>query len=342
MRDWITERGFHVNRLHRLIGVVLTTVWAFAACGGGDDSGFDGSKAEAFPDSVVDRELLVRVNSHPLTGKDLRTYALLYGLGTRDSLYSRAFNEGLLDGLIDRTLLWLESEAIGVSIDDSTRDWFLNQFIRATGGEDVVSQTLTAAGLTRDDLGRLIRQDLQVRRFIETSVAQPPTVSDSLAMTYYENNPQRFWTADSVRARHIIIRASQEDTESEIADKRNKLQDIRRRAVGGENFAELAKEYSEGPSAAAGGDLGYFSRRDMVQPFSDAAFNLEPGQVSEVVTTRFGYHLIQTLDKKPPRQLPYADVEAELKNALAQQMMAQALQNHLQLSRSVAIIERNY
>ena len=331
-----------MKKIYCLAVVGLAAVLALAACGGGDDSGFDGSKAKAFPDSVVDTELLVRVNSHPVTGKDLRTYVILYGLGAPDSLYSRSFNEQVLDGLIDRTLLLLESEANGVSIDDSTSDWYLNQFIRATGGEERMQQTLAGAGLTRSDLTRLIRQDLQVRKFIENSVAKPPTVPDSLAMAYFQNNPQRFWTADSVRARHIILRASQNDTAEDIAAKKNKLMDIRRRVLAGESFADLAKEYSEGPSASAGGDLGYFSRRDMVQPFSDAAFALEPGQVSDVVTTSFGYHLIQVIDKKPPRQLQYKEVEAELKNGIAQQMMAQALQNHLQMSRSVAIIERNY
>jgi peptidyl-prolyl cis-trans isomerase C len=335
-------KGANVTRFNRWTVVVLAAALALAACGGGDDSGFDGSKAEAFPDSVVDKELLVRVNSHPITGKDLRVYALLYGLGTNDSLRSRPFNEQLLDGLIDRTLLWLESEAIGVSIDDSTRDWFLNQFVRATGGEEVVNRTLATSGLARDDLTRLIGQDLQVRRFIETNVASPPAVPDSVAMAYYQDNPQRFLTADSVRARHIIVRASQGDTESDIEDKKNKLSDLRRRTVAGENFADLAKTNSEGPSAPAGGDLGYFSRQDMVQPFSDAAFSLEPGQVSDVVTTPFGYHIIQVIDKKPARKFQYEEVEVALKNGLAQQMMAQMLQNHLQMTRSQAIIDRNY
>ena len=283
----------------------MAAALALAACGGGEESGFDGSKAEAFPDSVLDEELLVRVNSHPVMGKDLRAYALLYGLGTIDSLRSRPFNEKLLDGLIDRTLLWLEAQAIGVTIDDSTRDWFLNQFVRATGGEEVVSRTLTSTGLTREDLTRLIRQDLQVRKFIESTVARPPTVPDSLAMSYFQDNPQRFWTDDSVHARHIIIRTSQNDTELDVENKMNTLRDLRRRAVAGDNFAELAKEYSEGPSARAGGDLGYFSRQDMVRSFSDAAFKLEPGQVSDVVTTPYGYHIIQVIDKKPPRQLKY-------------------------------------
>jgi peptidyl-prolyl cis-trans isomerase C len=331
-----------VTRILRLSAVLLAAVLSLAACGGSGNSGSGDAAANAFPDSVVNEQVVVRVNSQPVTGKDLRTYAILYGLGTEDSLRSPSFNEKLLDGLIDRTLLWLEAEAMGVAIDDSTRDWFLNQFIRATGGEQAVIRTLSSSHLTREDLARLIRQDLEVRKFIETNVATPPVVPDSLARAYFDQNSQRFFTADSVRARHIIIRASEKDTEADIENKKKTLNDLRRRVEQGDSFAELAKQYSEGPSAVEGGDLGYFSRRDMVKSFSDAAFALKPGQVSGVVVTPYGYHLIQVIDRKPPRKLTYEEIANQLKNQIAQQMMAQTLQNHLQTSRSVAIIDRNY
>jgi parvulin-like peptidyl-prolyl isomerase len=159
---------------------------------------------------------------------------------------------------------------------------------------------------------------------------------------YFRANPQVFWTADSVRARHIIIRASQNDTEEDIENKKRTLRDIRQRVLDGSSFAEMAKTYSEGPSAPAGGDLGYFSREEMVKPFSDAAFSLKPGEVSDVVVTSFGYHIIQVVDKKPRRKLEFEEIKQSLKNQIAQNMVAQGLQNHLQMSRSVAIIERNY
>lgn len=331
-------------RYCRLAVVVLTVALSLAACGGGDDSGGnkDGGKAKAFPDSVADEEIIVLVNSHPIRGKDLRTYTLIYGIGTKDSLRSRSFNEKTIDGLIDRTLLWLEAEAVGVAVDDSTLDWYLRQFVQAMGGDVAIDQTLSAAGLTRADLGGLIRDDLQVRKFIESNVVQTIDVPDSLAMAYFNDNPQQFSTPDSVRARHIIIRASQTDTQLDIDAKKQTLRDLRVRALSGESFEDLARDYSEGPSAPTGGDLGYFTRQDMVPPFSNAAFSLKPGEVSDIVVTSFGYHIIQVVDNKPSRRLEYIEVEAGLKNQIGQYMIAQNLQNHLQRSRAVAIIERNY
>lgn len=314
---------------------------SLAACGGGQ-SGSGEQKAVAFPDSVVDEEVLVLVNSHPVTGKDLRAYVLLYGVGTADSLRSPSFNERILEGVVDRMLLWLEAEAVGVVINDSTRDWYLNRFVESMGGEESIIEVLSSARLARSDLQRLIRQDLQVRKFVENTVATTPAVTDTMAMAFYESNRQQFWSVDSVHARHIIIRASQSDTPLDVDNKKQTLTELRSEVMGGGDFAQLAAKYSEGPSAEAGGDLGYFARRDMVQSFSEAAFSLEPGQVSDVVVTPYGYHIIQLIDKKPRRQLEYEEIEAQLKNGIAQQMVAQKLQNHLQMSRSVAIIERNY
>jgi peptidyl-prolyl cis-trans isomerase C len=314
---------------------------ALAACSGDGDSNGKGAKA-SFPDSVVDEELILTVNSHPIRGRDIRVFTLLYGSGTEDSLRNRAFNERLVDGMIDRTLLWLEADAMGITIDDSTQQWFVREFTRAVGGEAVIDEMLLKRGFTRFDLESLIRQDLKIRAFLENNVARPVDVPDSVAIAYYEANPGSFWTPDSVRARHIIIRKSQDDTDLNIEAKKQTLRGLRERVLAGEDFAELAKTFSEGPSAPDGGDLGYFTQRDMVASFSNAAFALKPGEVSDVVETPFGYHLIQVIDKKPSRKLSYDEVAEGLKQQIAQFYVDQNFQNHLQQSRAVAIIERNY
>jgi parvulin-like peptidyl-prolyl isomerase len=321
----------------------MAALLALTACSGDDGSTGGGqTKSVSFPDSVVDEDLLATVNSRPIRGRDLRVFTIVYQSGTSDSLRDRAFNEKILDGLIDRTLLLLEAEAIGVSIDDSTQKWYLREFTRAVGGEEAMTRVLSAGGFARHEMEQLVRQDLTIRKFLETNVAVPVDVPDSLAMVYYGQNESQFWTPDSVHARHIIIRRSQTETELDVEAKTQTLRDLRERVLAGEEFAELAKLYSEGPSAPRGGDLGYFTARDMVATFSNAAFNLEPGGVSDVVATPFGYHIIQVIDKKPRRKLPYDEIAVELKQQIAQFYVEQTLQNHLQRSRAVAIIEKNY
>jgi peptidyl-prolyl cis-trans isomerase C len=331
-----------VSKFYRLAGVVTVMLITIVVCSCGGKSEDADTKEAAFPDSIVDDEVIVLVNSHPITGRDMRVFTLVYRSGTPDSLRQRSFNEKMLDGMIDRTLLWLEAEALGVTVNDSTQQWYLREFTAASGGDAAVDAFLESVGFTKGDLTHMIRKDLQIRLFLETNVAQNTTAPDSVVRAYYDQNSNQFWTPDSVRARHIILRASQSDTPESTENKKQTLRDIRARVIAGEDFGEMAKQFSEGPSASNGGDLGYFTQRDMVAPFTNAAFSLEPGQVSHVVQTRFGYHLIQAVDRKASRKLTFEEVEPGLNLQISQYMAAQALQNHLQRSRAVAIIEKNY
>jgi peptidyl-prolyl cis-trans isomerase C len=333
-----------VLKFHRLAGAAITLALmiSFAACSGGDDKDAPEDQAVLFPEVVVKDDLLVRVNSHPVFGRDLLIFAHMYMPGAEDSLRNSRFNVKMLDGMIDRTLLWLEADAVGVTINDSTMQWFAQQFAAVMGGETAVMEMLSAGGFTRSDLEGMIRKDLMIRSFLENNVLQQPAVSDSIAMAFYQQNPADFVAPDSIHARHIILRASQDDTPSDIDNKKQTLRDLQTQIAGGEDFEELAKQYSEGPSAPRGGDLGYFTRREMVPEFSNVAFGMEVGEVSGVVVTQFGYHLIKIDDKVASRQLTYDEVKDDLKIQLVQYFQSQALQNHLQRSRAVAIIERNF
>lgn len=329
-------------KFHRLAGAAIALVISIAACSGDETKDAPEEQAVLFPEVVVKDDLLVRVNSHPIFGRDLLIFAHMYMPGAEDSLRNPVFNAKMLDGMIDRTLLWLEADAVGVTINDSTMQWFSQQFASVMGGERAVMEMLTSGGFTRADLETMIRKDLMIRSFLESNVLQQAAVNDSMAMSFYQQNPADFVAPDSIHARHIILRASQTDTQSDIDNKKQTLRDIKTRIGGGEDFEELAKQHSEGPSAPRGGDLGYFTRREMVPEFSNVAFAMEVGEVSDVVDTQFGYHLIRVDDKVASRQLTFDEVKEDLKGQLVQYFQSQALQNHLQRSRAVAIIERNF
>ena len=112
------------------------------------------------------------------------------------------------------------------------------------------------------------------------------------------------WLADGpgveIRARHILLRAPAEATPTQRDSVRALAESIREQAAAGEDFAELAAEYSQDGSAQQGGDLGYFGRGRMVAPFEEAAFQLQPGETSDVVETPFGYHVIRLEDRRQP------------------------------------------
>jgi peptidyl-prolyl cis-trans isomerase C len=266
----------------------------------------------------------------------------MYGAGTPDSLLNKGFNLRMLDGLIDRTIIWQGAVAEGLNVEDSTVHWYTQRFIQAAGGVEQFDNFVKSAGISRVDVEQIIRKDLAVRDFLESEIYTGIQPNDSVARAYYDSNPHEFTTGDSVRARHIILRASAEDTDAVKEEKRKTLRDLRARISAGESFAELAKQFSQGPSGPRGGDLGTFTRSEMVSSFSDAAFALEPGQMSDVVETQFGYHLILVEDKMRGKKLTYEEVRTQLIQQLQQYMAQQKLQNHLQRNKAVAIIERNF
>ena len=118
-------------------------------------------------------------------------------------------------------------------------------------------------------------------------------VSDVEIAEYYEEHPDEFQNPKTVEARHILIKVGQDATPEEVAKAKEKIEDILKKARGGHDFAELAKQYSEGPSKDKGGHLGSFRRDAMVKPFADKAFAMQAGEISDPVRTRFGWHIIK-------------------------------------------------
>ena len=123
------------------------------------------------------------------------------------------------------------------------------------------------------------------------------TVTNEDAREYYDDNEAKY-SKSEVKARHILLEV-EEDAEGEaLAEARVRLEEIRARIVEGADFAEMAEEHSEGPSAARGGDLGWFTKDRMVAPFAETAFAMEVGDLSDIVRTRFGLHLIKVEDRR--------------------------------------------
>ncbi|MGM0419217.1 MAG: SurA N-terminal domain-containing protein, partial [Thermodesulfobacteriota bacterium] len=153
-------------------------------------------------------------------------------------------------------------------------------------------------------------------RFSADDFKDHVTVSESDIEAYYNENSEKYSQKAKVKASHILINVDENASEEKVEKAKSKILDIRKKIVNGNSFAEMAKEYSEGPSAENGGDLGEFQKDDMVEPFSDAAFATEAGEVSEPVRTKFGWHIIKVDEKNKDSVNEFNDVKDEIKDYL--------------------------
>lgn len=142
------------------------------------------------------------------------------------------------------------------------------------------------------------------------------TVSEEEVREYYDENTDEFEKPETVEARHILLKVAEDADEETVEAVRKNADAIYQEAVGGADFAELAKTHSEGPTRETGGALGAFQRGSMVKPFEDKAFSLEAGEISEPVRTSFGWHIIKVEKKTPEVTLSLEESENRIRGQL--------------------------
>ncbi|MBN1848926.1 MAG: SurA N-terminal domain-containing protein [Deltaproteobacteria bacterium] len=145
---------------------------------------------------------------------------------------------------------------------------------------------------------------------------QAVQISDQVITYYYEDNLDMFKEEKEVKARHILFNVAPDAPDEEVEKVRERALAVLEKARNNEDFAALAKKYSEGPTAPKGGDLGFFTRGRMAPAFEEAAFSMEKGAVSDLVRTEFGFHIIKVDDIKEERIKPLAEVKEEIKEIL--------------------------
>lgn len=247
--------------------------------------------------------------------------------------------KAVLGDLIDRELLYQESQKQGIKIKDATVNEQIDTLKKRFKTEDEFKTVLSKMNLTEDSIRAELKRALAVQGFIEEKFINKITISDKDIKTYYDNHPNFFKQPEKVQASHILIKVEPDADEAKKAEARKKLEKVQEQLKKGEDFAGLAKQFSEGPTGANGGDLGYFEREQMVGPFSEAAFALKPGEVSDIVETRFGYHLIKTVDKKPATVTPYEEVKGRIEEYLKKERVQKEITPYIAELKNKAKIE---
>lgn len=264
---------------------------------------------------------------------------LSMGRPLSDSQLSEA-NKEVLESLIASELIYQESQKQGTTVEDETINEQLKKMKERFPSEPEFKRALKKMNLSEEAMKSQLRRGMAIQQFVNERFAHKVRVSEKEAKTYYDNHSGLFKQPGQVRARHILIKVAPQADDSERAEARKRLGMIQQKLQKGEDFAALAREASEGPSSARGGDLGYFGRGQMVKSFEEEAFALKPGEVSGIVETKFGYHLIKVIDKRPETTLPFEDVKERLEQYLKQQKVQNAVKSYVEKLKEEAEVER--
>jgi foldase protein PrsA len=236
--------------------------------------------------------------------------------------YIDVMKEKVLDMLVDIKVQEQEAAKAGITATDDEINAEVEKARNYFDSEEKFNEFLTSQKMTMEYLKDSIRKDILVNKLKEKLTVNAAVTDEDVA-AYYASNQSQFM---SIKASHILMKDEA------------KAKEVLEKAKSGENFNDLAVQYSEDPSAKENkGELGYFRKGDMVSEFETAAFALQTGQISNLVKTDFGYHIIKMEDKKIDK---LEDVAAELKNSLLSNKKDTQYQGLLEEMRKKADIKK--
>lgn len=250
-----------------------------------------------------------------------------------------ALKSKLLSNMIEQEILYQESQKQGITVKPDALESELSKIKTKFPSESEFHAKMKVLGYSENSLRDQIRENLAIQELIDRDIMSKVVITPEAEKLYYESNIDEFTKPEQVHARHILIKLSADAGDAKKAEAKKKIDDILAKLKKGEDFVELVKTYSEGPSAKNGGDLGFFSYSQMVEPFSKAAFALKPGEISGIVTTRFGYYIIKLEERKPAVVTSFDEAKAGLEEQLKREEATQALDPYIENLKKNAAIE---
>lgn len=287
---------------------------------------------------IADADLpavVARIDGKDVTREDLLARAAeargaLAQRGVPPPPSTRSFYRSVINDLVGNALLYRELESQGKAAPAADVDAQVAAMRARFPSETEFDAALSQRGFDRERLRREIAESLTVQKWVTETVMPTLTVSETEAREFYALNEARMVEPERVRARHILIRVDPQGTLEQKQAQKQKTDALRARIAGGEDFAKVATEASEDPgSGPRGGELGWIVRGQTVPAFEKVAFELEPGKLSDLVETRFGFHLIEVLEKKAEGRIAFEQARARIEEMLRQRKLEAAVREKL-------------
>jgi parvulin-like peptidyl-prolyl isomerase len=236
----------------------------------------------------------------------------------RDAIYRQ-----LLDQLVALRLLSQEAATLKVAVPDADVDSRIAEIKKQFPDEAAFTAALGQRQMTPDKLKNEIRMQLLAMKVVETQIGPTVTVGDADVNDFYTKNPDKFMEPEAVRVAHILIRTPENADAAAKQKAKAEAASVLAQLKKGADFAAMAKQHSQDPgSAANGGDLGFVPKGRTEPAFEQAAFALaKPGQLSAVVESPFGFHIIKMIAHRDGRTVPLQEVKPQVEQFLRQQKM---------------------
>jgi peptidyl-prolyl cis-trans isomerase C len=233
--------------------------------------------------------------------------------------------QSVQQSLIAEILLNNAAKNSSLAISDAEVDAEIEKIKAGAPEGQSLEDALAAGNIDFAEWKETLRAQILVGKLVEEKTADVAEATDAEVALFYKENLDSFKTPEGVSASHILIKTEEGDTDEAKAEKKAQLAKLKTDIAAGARFEDLAKEHSACPSSAQGGSLGTFGRGQMVPEFDEVAFSIEPGAVSDIVETQFGYHLIKVTERREAGVSSLEEVKDRLKGYLSGQKKQEAL-----------------
>jgi len=245
-----------------------------------------------------------------------------------------------IEMMVAEKLQLQQGKRIGLLVEDSAVEDALKNIEKNNGlGEGQLAAMLESEGRSLEVYKNHIRDQILVSKVTRYELSSRLKISDRRIAKYYHDNQKDFWEEGKFKVRHILILLKKDAPDDNKMDSYKHIKNILAEIKNGKDFADAAKEYSEDVSAGSGGLVGYINKGKMVSEFEEAVFNLKEGEISDVVETEFGFHIIKVDEVVKGRTLPLKEVKGKIQNILSFEKQKLAYDNWMKELKEAAFIE---
>lgn len=267
-----------------------------------------------------DDDVMARVNGTTIYRKDVKdiVQSILVMQDTQpDAATVTKLADDALDSLIALELLYQESQAHGIKVSNADVDAEINRSKSRFPDAQTFQAVLKSRGMTEKNLRSDTQKTMAVDRLLESTIWKDVKVTPEQVKSFYDSNKEEFQHPAQIRVSHILIRVPEGASTADRAAAKKRATALLDQIKAGGDFAALAHKQSEDAgSAAQGGDLGYLAKGEMDDAFEKQAFALTPGQLSDVISTPYGFDIIKVTDHRGAGYAPLSEVEERIRSVL--------------------------